>query len=186
MQFCHASKFLFHGRYRDDDFIIFNGTIQEIEDFFYIGNPCHKHLQFTFEVSPSSVNFLDTCTTVYKGTDFKTLTSMQQVIYQTYKLLSITTLIANLCSKDSLKENASDMQEILPTTQFWTLCSMISRRIVKARLLFPWDWLDPIIKETINTNQTKLILNGTPKQALHNPTVVVTKFNPCLLVLAYF
>lgn len=33
-QFRHANKILFHGRYRDDGFIIFNGTTEEIEDFF--------------------------------------------------------------------------------------------------------------------------------------------------------
>lgn len=43
-QFRHANKILFHGRYRDDGFIIFNGTTEEIEDFYKIGNHCHKHL----------------------------------------------------------------------------------------------------------------------------------------------
>lgn len=58
MQFRHASTVLFHEIYRDECFIIFNDTIEEIEEFFHIGNHCHKNLQFTFEFQPS-VNLLD-------------------------------------------------------------------------------------------------------------------------------
>lgn len=56
------------GRYRDDGFILFNGSPDEIKEFFDIGNSCHKYLRFTYELSHTSVNFLDT--TIYKETIF--------------------------------------------------------------------------------------------------------------------
>ena len=66
--FQHVDKVIFHGRYRDDGFIIFNGSESEALQFFEIGNSCHKHLKFTYEISHNSADFLDT--TVYKGKSF--------------------------------------------------------------------------------------------------------------------
>ena len=67
-EFQHAEKLIYQGRYRDDGFILFNGSPDEIEEFFDIGNSCHKYLRFTYELSHTSVNFLDM--TIYKGTRF--------------------------------------------------------------------------------------------------------------------
>lgn len=39
--------------------------------------------------------------------------------------------------------------------------------------------IDPIIKEAINTNRAKLILKNTPKQSIRNPTVLISKLDPC-------
>ena len=35
--------------YRDDGFILFNGSPDEIKEFFDIGNSCHQYLRFTYE-----------------------------------------------------------------------------------------------------------------------------------------
>lgn len=44
----HAKNILFHGRFRDDGFNVFDG------------NSCHKHLKFTLEIAHNSVTILDT------------------------------------------------------------------------------------------------------------------------------
>lgn len=67
-QFQHINKILFQGRFKDDGFIIFDGSKEEILNFLVISNNCHKHLKFTFVISQTSVDFLDT--TVYKGLKF--------------------------------------------------------------------------------------------------------------------
>lgn len=67
-KFQHSDKLIYNGRYRDDGFIIFNGSPDEIKEFFDIGNSCHKYLRFTYELSHTSFNFFDT--TIYKGTRF--------------------------------------------------------------------------------------------------------------------
>lgn len=50
-KFKHAKKILSHGRFRDDGFIILDGTKNDMIEFFDIGNSCHKRLKFTFEFS---------------------------------------------------------------------------------------------------------------------------------------
>lgn len=40
--------------------------------------------------------------------------------------------------------------------------------------------MDLIIKETINTNWTKLICDNILKHSLHHPIILLTKFNPSL------
>lgn len=69
-QFQYREKIAFHGRYRDDGFIIYNGTLQEANHLFEIGNAIHDLLKFTYEISETEMTFLDT--TVFKGNRFST------------------------------------------------------------------------------------------------------------------
>lgn len=58
----------YQGRYRDDGFIIYNGDESEIHTLFNIANAHYPLLKFTYEISSTEINFLDT--TVYKGRRF--------------------------------------------------------------------------------------------------------------------
>ena len=60
----------FHVRFRDDGFLIFNGSRKKAEELFEIANSCHELLKFTFEISDSKSVFLDT--EVYKGYNHRT------------------------------------------------------------------------------------------------------------------
>lgn len=51
-----------------DGFVVFDGTENEMMSIFDIGNSCHKHLKFTFEIAHNSVTFLDLL--VLKVNDF--------------------------------------------------------------------------------------------------------------------
>ena len=62
------NKIVSHGRFREDGFIIFNGSLEEATRFFEIGNQVHPLLKFTYEISESSMVFLDTV--IYKGIRF--------------------------------------------------------------------------------------------------------------------
>lgn len=64
----NAKKILFHGRFKDDGFVVFDGTENEMMSIFDIGKSCHKHLKFTFEIAHNSVTFLDLL--VLKVNDF--------------------------------------------------------------------------------------------------------------------
>ncbi|KAK3085251.1 hypothetical protein FSP39_000707 [Pinctada imbricata] len=66
--FIHRNKIIYHGRYRDDGIILFEGNKEEIENFFSIGNALHKLLKLTYQISDSSIVFLDT--ELYKGKRF--------------------------------------------------------------------------------------------------------------------
>lgn len=67
-KFQYADKLINHGRFKDDCCILLNGNPGENKKFFNIGNSCHKYLRFNYDISHTSVNFLDT--TIYKGTRF--------------------------------------------------------------------------------------------------------------------
>jgi hypothetical protein len=49
----------YHGRYRDDGFIIFHGEEKEIHELFTIANSIHPLLKFTYELSTNEMHFLD-------------------------------------------------------------------------------------------------------------------------------
>ena len=55
--------------YRDDLFLLFNGEESKLRLFFEIANDIHPLLKFTFDISNSSLQFLDV--TVFKGDRFK-------------------------------------------------------------------------------------------------------------------
>ena len=65
----YRHKIIFHGRFRDDGFIIFDGDITEATQLFNIANDYHPLLKFTYNISESHMTFLDT--KVYKGTRFQ-------------------------------------------------------------------------------------------------------------------
>ena len=66
--FPHRDKIVFCARYRDDGFILYNGTFEEMHEFFRIANNSHRHLKFTYEISLEQITFLYTM--VYKGDRF--------------------------------------------------------------------------------------------------------------------
>ncbi|KAK3086137.1 hypothetical protein FSP39_014058 [Pinctada imbricata] len=67
-KFPHKSRILYHGRYRDDGFIIYSGDENEIHELFAIANSAHPLLKFTYDMSHNQMDFLDTA--VYKGARF--------------------------------------------------------------------------------------------------------------------
>lgn len=180
-KFRHASKIVFHGRYRDDGFIIFNGTQSEIEEFFNIGNHCHKHLRFTFEISTSAVNFLDT--TVYKGPKFQNHNKLDIKSFikptNNFQYLHRQSAHSPAVFKGFIKgecirhaRNTTDPEILLATLNDFK--AHLSKRGYST------SEIDPTIEETINTNRSKLIIKHNTEQPLRNPTVLVTKFNPCV------
>lgn len=69
-KFNQTEYIAFYGRYRDDGFLIYDGSLNDIKELFHIANNHHPFLKFTYNVSETEMVFLDT--TVYKGTRFDT------------------------------------------------------------------------------------------------------------------
>ena len=180
-KFQHASKVLFHGRYRDDGFMIFKGNKDEILEFFTIGNRCHKHLKFTFEISDKEANFLDT--TVYKGKRFlenntldiksfiKPTNSFQYLHRQSAHSPSVFKgFIQGECIRHLRNTNDETIYKNL-TAGF------------KSHLLrrgYSHSEIDPIIQKT-HLTQRNTVLQKTNKKTKNSvPLVMVTKYNPCV------
>ena len=65
--------------YRDDGFILFNGTNQELESLYRIANSIHPLLKFKYNISDSTMQFLDV--TIFKGNRFQTSNILDTKIY---------------------------------------------------------------------------------------------------------
>lgn len=181
-KFQHADKLIYHGRYRDDGFILFNGSPDEIKEFFDIGNSCHKYLRFTYELSHTSVNFLDT--TIYKGTRFsdsqrldirsyiKPTNSFQYLHRQSAHSSSVFKgLIKGECTRHL--RNTSDQAVLLNI--FKDFKTHLEKRGYKQ------SEIEPIMQETLSANRMDLLNKQKKKNNKKAvPNVLVTKFNPCI------
>ncbi|XP_062587335.1 uncharacterized protein LOC134248972 [Saccostrea cucullata] len=56
-KFTGKNDLIYHGRYRDDGFIIFHGSEAVIHELFEIANSHHPLLKFTYEISTQEINF---------------------------------------------------------------------------------------------------------------------------------
>ena len=45
-KFHNADKLIYHGRFRNNGFILFDGSQDEIKEFFDIGNSSYKYMRF--------------------------------------------------------------------------------------------------------------------------------------------
>ena len=180
-QFEHADKVLFHGRYRDDGFIIFDGTREEVLQFFEIGNSCHRFLKFTYEISDESANFLDT--TVYKGRLFQTDGKLDIKSYikptNNFQYLQRNSAHCQSVFKGFIKgecirhlRNTNDKQ-ILEIILHDFKLHLINRGYSEAEI-------NPIITETKQTDRCEALEKHRNKQAIPTPLVMVTKYNPCV------
>jgi hypothetical protein len=64
-KFKGRKNIFFYGRYRDESFMIYNGNINDIPDFFHMANNHHHFLKFMDEISQTAITFLDV--NIYKG-----------------------------------------------------------------------------------------------------------------------
>ena len=65
----------FFGRYRDDCFVVWNGTVERLNDFFTFLNSLDSDLQFTMEIGNKNLCFLDLKISVEDGKLFTTVYS---------------------------------------------------------------------------------------------------------------
>lgn len=179
-KFKHAKKILFHGRFRDDGFIVFDGTENEMMEFFDIGNSCHKHLKFTFEIAHNSVTFLDTL--VFKGQRFLTQNKLDLKSYikptnnfqylhrdSAHNPAVFKAFIKGECIRHARNTNdPHELEEILGNFK-----THLSKRGYSA------TEIDPVITEITYTKR-ELLLHKSNKQKHHQPNVMITKYNPSL------
>ena len=178
-QFRNADKVLFHGRYRDDGFIIFDGTNDQIIEFFNIGNSCHKHLKFTFEISDTSIDFLDT--TVYKGKRFHecNILDIKSYIKPTNNFQYLHRQSAHSPSVFKGFIQGECIRHLRNTSDI-SICSNILENF-KLHLLkrgYSNSEIEPILRKTKASNRSTTALKRNYKSKTKTPLVMVTKFNP--------
>lgn len=178
-QFQYAYKVLFHGRFRDDGFIIFNGSKTEILEFFELGNRCHPHLKFTFEISVDSVNFLDT--TVYKGKQFQELNKLDIKSYikptNNFQYLHRESSHNQAVFKGFIKGEC--IRHVRNTNDISALNEILQdfKKHLSKRGYSDTE-IDPVITSITGADRNEILNKSNNKSKLQNKLVMVTKYNP--------
>ena len=176
----HKQNILFHGRFRDDGFIIFNGNRNEAERFFTIANSIHNLLKFTYEISESSMVFLDT--EIYKGNRFENSGILDIKTYikptNTFQYLHrssahnkavFTGFIKGECIRHA--RNTSD-KDVLRKQLLEFNFQLTKRGYSKHEI-------KPIIEETLSLDRQNLLQSNRNKSNTKSiPNVLVTKYDP--------
>ena len=169
----HLPKILKWYRYIDDVFCLYNGTLDQLQEFYILLNSFNSNLQFTMEYSSEKVHFLDMwvikenkslITTLYrKDTDKNTL------------------LMANSFHPTPLKRG-------LPKSQFFRLrrvCSTTEDFILKAddmtaRFLqrgYPADWIKKAYDTALKKPRSDLLKKSVREEKKFSVTCI-TEFSP--------
>lgn len=181
-KFAGKDKIIYHGRYRDDGFIIFHGLENDIHELFEIANSHHPLLKFTYEISKQEINFLDT--TVFKGNRFKTSLILD---FKTY--IKPTNTFQYL--ERSSAHNSSVFKGFIKGE---TIRHMRNTSNENTLLKFLREFEINLLKRGYNENEIKssmqnVLANNNRKNTLQNkkgikkqgiPLVFVTKYNPCI------
>ena len=179
LEFEHRDKIITCYRYRDDGFLLYNGSENEILTFFNIANRSHKYLKFTYEYSNREITFLDT--EVYKGSRFlyegvlDIRTHIKKT--ETFQYLDRTSAHPTSVFKAFIKgeviryiRNTSDTNELEKITESF-----------KDRLMnrnYKEQEIEEIIENIINKNRTELLRQSNKSK--EKPLVMITKYNPAV------
>ena len=181
-KFPHRSNILYHGRYRDDGFIIYRGDEIEIHELFAIANSSHPLLKFTFDISKDQMNFLDS--TVYKGARFleNNVLDIKTFIKptNTYQYLDRNSAHHPSVFKGFIKgetirylRNTSD-KKILSDMLSELKCNLIKRG-------YDENEVQDLINDVLNhCNRTDALNNSGKKEDNDIPLVLITAYNPCI------
>ena len=179
-KFQHKNKILYHARYRDDGIILFNGTKEEILNFFEIANSHHRLIKFTYEILEESTTFLDI--TVFKGERFNTSNILDVKTHfkptNTFQYLNRTSAHNSAVFKAFIKGEA--IRQIRNTNNNNSLQKTLSefkRHLLKRE--YNTNEIETAINEASMTNRSTLLKSIKTKEKKKKiPLVFVTKYNP--------
>ena len=171
----------FYGRYRDDGFMIFNGNVNDINEFFNLANNHHRFLKFTHEISQTAITFLDV--NIYKGKRFfnDSILDMKTYFKPTNSFLYLhrnschnrhvfSALIKNEVVRYIKTTSDQDvLQHML--TQF--KLNLIKRGYKEIEIM-------RCINEALIKNRSDLINKNNTKLNKEIPLVLSSRYNPCI------
>lgn len=179
-KFAGKDNIIYHGRYRDDGFIIFHGPETEIHELFAIANSHHPLLKFTYEFSTQEINFLDT--TVFKGNRFQSNLILDFKTYikptNTFQYLERSSAHNSSVFKGFIK--GETIRHLRNTSNENTLLSIL--REFEMHLL-KRGYSEKEIKTSIqcvlaNYSRDSSLKNKNETKNRKIPLVFVTKYNP--------
>ena len=181
-KFPFQQNIVYHGRYRDDGFIIYQGEMDEIHQFFQIANSHHPLLKFTYEISDKEMNFLDI--TLFKGERF-----------ELKGILDVKTFIKPTNTFQYLERNSAHSPsvfkgiikgEIIRHLRNTSDCNIFYNAVEKFKVsLLKRGYNENEINSSMNDvlkNYKRDHLNQKKKSNSNSdiPLVMVTKYNPAI------
>ena len=179
--FIYKHKIFYSGRYRDDGFIIFHGSKEEIELFFEIANRYHQFVKFTYNISQTHTDFLDLH--VFKGSRFAENRTLDLKTY--FKPTnSFLYLHRNSCHSkhvfsgfiraETLRHvrntnNKSDLNQIIHNFRE----RLISRGYSKSEI-------DSSMSTVLSKQRSNFLMHKENKNNKNIPLVMGTRYNPRL------
>ena len=179
LEFEHKDKIITCYRYRDDGFLLYKGSVNEIKDFFDLANRSHEYLKFTYEYSNKEITFLDT--EIYKGSRFSNESVFDIRTHikktETFQYLERTSAHPTNVFKAFIKgeiiryiRNTSDTNELEKITKSF------KNRLINRN--YKEQEIQEVIENIINKNRNELLKRS--KVDKEKPLAMVTKYNPAV------
>ena len=174
-----SHKIITHFRYRDDGFMIFDASTDEIHNFFSFANEEHEYLKFTYNVDLEKAIFLDTI--VHKGDRFKATGILDLETFfkptDTYLYLHHSSAHPKSTFRGLIKGEI--IRYIRNTSNKEKQRNCISQ--FRSRLLnrgYPKAEIDKIISQSEKYVRNELLKQKDKSRKQELPLVFITHFNP--------
>ena len=184
-KFPYRDNILMHRKFRDDGFILYNGPIEHLKILFDIANKEHNLLKFTYEISETSVNFLDI--TIFKGTSFKETNVLDTKSYitetETFQYLHRKSVHPEGTFKGFIK--GETLRHIRLNSSNNNLSLYINN--FKSKLLdreYATSEIEKCVNSALKTDRTNALLSKTKCHNKGTPLTMVTQYHPTLRKLS--
>ena len=177
-KFSDSDNIMFHVRFRDDGFIIYNGNTENANKLFEIANSSHDLLKFTYEISSSCAVFLDTH--IYKGDIFSSCQTLD-IKCHTKTTETFQYLHRDSCHPPSVFRSfmIGEVHRYLRNTNNM---SEFEKKLTefKSHLIARGYKIPEINKclRTLNFNDRKYILNKPKKDSTNRPVTFSVRYHP--------
>ena len=185
-KYSHKDKIVFHVRYQDDGLILLKDASEnDFKEFFEIANAEHELLKFTYEISNSSVNYLDTI--VFKGKRFQTRNILDIKSYtkptETYQYVHRSSAHPPSTFKSLVKGETlrhfrinNNLEDFIKRVKLFK-CKLIERGYYPSEI-------DMAIKYATVNDRYDLLNKREKQMPKQSPLTFVTKYHPSIKMLS--
>ncbi|XP_069102132.1 uncharacterized protein [Argopecten irradians] len=175
----YRNSILLHYRYRDDGFMVFACSHEQIKLFFEIANAEHEYLKFTYNTSETEMIFLDT--KVYKGNRFRASNILDIQMHikptETFQYLHRSSAHPGFVFKGLIKgECIRHMRNTSDPKVLETNLNKFKQRLRKRG--YSIKEIETSINTSLSTCRQKLLDSNHTDRHMNVPLVMITKYNP--------
>lgn len=176
-KFKFSNQVLYHGRFRDDGFKTFNGTKNEILEFFIIGNTCHDHLKLLWKNLRWKSKFswhynLQGHHIPEEQNTWHSIKPTHNFQYLHRESAHSPPVFRGFVKGEFIRHARNTSDPSIFTKTLNKFKTHFSKRGYSDKET------DPIILEICETNRTKYLHKKSTDSKQRQPNVMITKYNP--------